>query len=97
MAPLARSLHLHCTSLTDSDAPKRRRHALADPRDAPPPFELPAEPDEPDEPDKIEIPCPDDAPWEVFIADDDDPLPEPDDFWIDDPDESFGYSCLADR
>jgi hypothetical protein len=96
MAALAPSLRLHCPSPTDSDLPKRRRRAGPNPHDDPPPLEPPGEPDERAEPDEFEVPCTDDAPWEVFIADDDDdPLPEPGDFWIDDPDESLGY-CRPD-
>jgi hypothetical protein len=57
-----------------------------------PPVEPPAEPDESGEPDEIELPCTDDADWDVFIPDDDcDPLPEPGDFWIDDPEELADY------
>jgi hypothetical protein len=70
----------------------------------PPPLEPPVdfgkfsrpEPDEPGEPDEIELPCTDDAQWDVFIADDDcDPLPEPGDFWIDDPEEFVGNQNSA--
>ena len=67
-------------------SPKRARPSHHEPPAEPPPLELPSEPEEPGEPDEIEMPCTDDADWDVFIADDDcDPLPEPGDFWIDDP------------
>jgi hypothetical protein len=50
------------------------------------PVELPVEPEEPGEPDEADFPCTDDAYWDVFIPDDDnDPLPERGDFWIEDP------------
>jgi hypothetical protein len=94
MVTLAHDPRLDCFSPTCSRTPKRVRNsaALAEvrgeplPPDDPPPVEPPAEPEEPGGPDETEIPCTDDADWDVFIRDDDcDPLPEPGDFWIEDP------------
>lgn len=98
MTLLSSILRLHSPSPTDSDLPKRRRRVGPNPHDDPPTLEPHVEPDESDEPHELETPFTDDALWEVFISDDDDdPLPEPGDFWIDDPDESLGYCRPEDQ
>jgi hypothetical protein len=74
-----------------SKLPKRRRRAGPNPHNDSPPLQPPVDPEESDEPDEIETPCTDDAHWEIFLPDDDDPMPEPGDFWIDDPEESLCY------
>ena len=63
--------------------------------DDPPPLEPPVEPEEPSEPDEFEFPCADDAYWDVFVPDDCDPLPEPGDFWIDEPEELTDHLSLT--
>ena len=90
----------HRRTLTDELPPKRRARSQPLEPDNPPPPSPPAEPDEPNDPDDLEVPCTDDAHWDVFIADDDDrdPLPDFDDFWIEDPEEMAGgeHSALDD-
>jgi hypothetical protein len=76
---------------TNTESPKRRRRAGPNHHDDPPSLQLPVDPEESDEPDEIETPCTDDAHWEIFLPDEDDPLPEPGDFWIDAPEELLGY------
>jgi hypothetical protein len=81
MAILAQNPHLRF-SPTCTRTPKRSGRAQSPAPTEPPPLELPVEPDELEELDEIDLSCPDDAHWEVFIADDDcEPFPEPGDFW----------------
>jgi hypothetical protein len=55
----------------------------------------PVVPPQPDEPDELDLPPLDDAQWEVFVADDDlDPLPEPGDFWIEEPEAMTSIHAL---
>jgi hypothetical protein len=65
-----------------------RNFAPIEPVEPRPPVE---EPDEPSDLDDFDGPFTDndDSRWDVFVPDDDqrDPLPEPGDFWVDEPNE----------
>lgn len=93
MTTLVHILRLAPVSSADRRASKRSRRNDPQPSIEPPADPTsnpvnPDEPEEPEEPEEIELPCTDDADWEVFVPDHDwDPMPEPGDFWIEDPED----------
>ncbi len=84
MATRTQDFRRQCVSPSCGHSFKRFGRTQSPTPTDPPPLEPPVETEEPCEPAEIDLPCTDDAQWEVFIADDDcDPLPERGDFWND--------------
>lgn len=86
LAQPAVNAELHAFSQPRRQRPRRDDTIPAVPAEPPArPGDDPPEPDDPSDLDELELPCTDDASWEVFIADDDerDPQPEWGDFWND--------------